>query len=192
MTLNFPGFHRWRFTDVLRNVLKVIVSLFWVIVLPLLYVHSFNGSPEFIRKLVSFVHQVKGIPPYYVLAVGAYLIPNVLAAILFLFPMLRRWIENSDWHIFRLLLWWSQVLCATLLTSLPHLTISIHNNGLKLFCWYDAYDVLIYTETNAYLHLIIEINETGNFCQFYLNGKLIELCPVKSIQLYTKVYILNC
>lgn len=145
MTLNFPGFHRWRFTDVLRNVLKVIVSLFWVIVLPLLYVHSFNGSPEFIRKLVSFVHQVKGIPPYYVLAVGAYLIPNVLAAILFLFPMLRRWIENSDWHIFRLLLWWSQVLCATLLTSLPHLTISIHNNGLKLFCWYDASDVLIYT-----------------------------------------------
>ncbi|KAG4970806.1 hypothetical protein JHK85_037227 [Glycine max] len=30
-------------------------------------------------------------------------------AVLFLFPMLRRWIENSDWHIVRFFLWWSQV-----------------------------------------------------------------------------------
>ncbi|RHN69933.1 putative 1,3-beta-glucan synthase [Medicago truncatula] len=108
LSLNFPGFHRWKFTDVLRNVLKVIVSLLWVIVLQIFYVHSFDGAPEFIRKLLSFVHQMKGIPPYYVLAVAVYLIPNVLAALLFLFPMLRRWIENSDWHIFRLLLWWQQ------------------------------------------------------------------------------------
>ncbi|KAK2445017.1 callose synthase [Trifolium repens] len=108
LSLNFPGYHRWRFTDVLRNILKVIVSLFWVIILPLFYMHSFAGAPDFIKKLLSFVHEMKGIPPYYILAVAVYLIPNVLAAFLFLFPMLRRWIENSDWHIIRLLLWWSQ------------------------------------------------------------------------------------
>ncbi|KHN29244.1 Callose synthase 5 [Glycine soja] len=75
LILNFPGYHRWKFTDVLRNILKVFVSLFWVIILPLFYVHSFKGAPQ---------------------------------AVLFLFPMLRRWIENSDWHIVRLFLWWSQ------------------------------------------------------------------------------------
>ena len=32
LALNFPGYHGWRFTDVLRNFLKVIVSLFWVVV----------------------------------------------------------------------------------------------------------------------------------------------------------------
>ncbi|TKY73835.1 Callose synthase 5 [Spatholobus suberectus] len=70
--------------------------------------HSFKGAPEFTKNLLSFLHQIKGIPPYYMLAVAVYLLPNLLAAVLFLFPLLRRWIENSDWHIVRLLLWWSQ------------------------------------------------------------------------------------
>jgi callose synthase len=118
---------------VLRNILKVIVSLFWVIILPLFYMHSFAGAPDFIKKLLSFVHEMKGIPPYYILAVAVYLIPNVLAAFLFLFPMLRRWIENSDWHIIRLLLWWSQVLCAILPNLLPYLIISLRNHGLNYF-----------------------------------------------------------
>ncbi|KAG5035906.1 hypothetical protein JHK87_010816 [Glycine soja] len=108
LALNFPGYHGWRFTDVLRNFLKVIVSLFWVVALPLFYVHSFKGAPDFIKDMLSFTDKIKGIPPLYMLAVAVYLLPNLLAAILFLFPMLRRWIENSDWHIIRLLLWWSQ------------------------------------------------------------------------------------
>nr|KYP67853.1 Callose synthase 5 [Cajanus cajan] len=108
LILNFPGYHRWKFTDVLRNILKVFVSLFWVIILPLFYVHSFNGAPEGLKQLLSFFNQIKGIPPLYMLAVALYLVPNLLTAILFLFPMLRRWIENSDWLIVRLFLWWSQ------------------------------------------------------------------------------------
>ncbi|KAK7318446.1 hypothetical protein RJT34_03148 [Clitoria ternatea] len=108
LILNFPGYHRWTFTDVLRNVLKVIVSLFWVIILPLFYVNSFKGAPQGLKQLLSFFQQLKGIPAFYMLAVGCYLLPNLLGAFLFFFPMLRRWIENSDWHIVRFLLWWSQ------------------------------------------------------------------------------------
>lgn len=118
LALNFPGYHGWRFTDVLRNFLKVIVSLFWVVALPLFYVHSFKGAPDFIKDMLSFTDKIKGIPPLYMLAVAVYLLPNLLAAILFLFPMLRRWIENSDWHIIRLLLWWSQVLVSSYLIHL--------------------------------------------------------------------------
>lgn len=109
LVINFPGFHRWKFTDVLRNILKVIVSLAWAIVLPVCYLHTFKMASEKFRDVLSFLNTLRGIPPLYIMAVALYLLPNLLAAILFIFPMLRRWIENSDWHIIRFLLWWSQV-----------------------------------------------------------------------------------
>lgn len=109
LVINFPGFHRWKFTDVLRNILKVIVSLAWAIVLPVCYLHTFKMASEKFRDVLSFLNTLRGIPPLYIMAVALYLLPNLLAAVLFIFPMLRRWIENSDWHIIRFLLWWSQV-----------------------------------------------------------------------------------
>nr|XP_025680306.1 callose synthase 5-like [Arachis hypogaea] len=110
LLLNFPGYHRWKFTDVLRNILKVIVSLCWTIILSAFYVHAIKGSPQALKQLLSFLDKIEGIPPLYLFAVALYMLPNLLAAILFLFPMLRRWIENSDWHIVRLFLWWSQII----------------------------------------------------------------------------------
>ncbi|XP_035551340.1 callose synthase 5 [Juglans regia] len=106
--LNFPGYHRWRFTDVLRNILKIIVSLAWAIILPVFYLHSSKMAPKNIKDMLSFLGEVKGISPLYIMAVAIYLLPNLLTAALFVFPMFRRWIENSDWHIIRFLLWWSQ------------------------------------------------------------------------------------
>ncbi|XVF14888.1 hypothetical protein REPUB_Repub09cG0099600 [Reevesia pubescens] len=103
--LNFPGYHRWKFTDVMRNILKTIVSLAWVIILPLFYVRALSFAPDRLKDVLSFLPQVKGASPLYIMAVALYLVPNLLAAALFIFPMLRRWIENSDWHVIRLLLW---------------------------------------------------------------------------------------
>lgn len=105
--LNFPGYHKRRFTAVMRNVLKTIVSLAWAVILPFLYMRS--GSPITLPDdLNKWLGQVKGLPPLYIMAVALYMLPNLLAAVLFIFPMLRRWIENSDWHVIRFLLWWSQ------------------------------------------------------------------------------------
>ncbi|KAF5958944.1 hypothetical protein HYC85_000153 [Camellia sinensis] len=106
--LNFPGYHRWKFTDVARNILKIVVSLAWSVILPLCYVQSFQVVPEKIKDMLPFLNKLRGIPSLYIIAVAMYLLPNLLAAALFIFPMLRRWIENSDWHIIRFLLWWSQ------------------------------------------------------------------------------------
>ncbi|XP_054821590.1 callose synthase 5-like isoform X3 [Prosopis cineraria] len=118
LSMNFPGYHRWKFSAVLRNILKLIVSLAWAVILPVCYIHSFNGLPHGLEKLFDSLNQVKdiskispkneGIPALYAAVVVLYLLPNLLGAFLFLFPMLRRWIENSDWHIVRFLLWWSQ------------------------------------------------------------------------------------
>ncbi|XP_028091370.1 callose synthase 5 isoform X3 [Camellia sinensis] len=108
LILNFPGYHRWKFTDVARNILKIVVSLAWSVILPLCYVQSFQVVPEKIKNMLPFLNKLRGIPSLYIIAVAMYLLPNLLAAALFIFPMLRRWIENSDWHIIRFLLWWSQ------------------------------------------------------------------------------------
>ncbi|KAJ7957014.1 Callose synthase [Quillaja saponaria] len=109
VVLNFPGYHRWSFTDVLRNILKVVASLAWAIILPLFYMKDSKWTPASIKDVLRFLPQVKSIPALYIMAVVVYMLPNVLAAALFIFPMLRRWIENSDWHIIRFLLWWSQL-----------------------------------------------------------------------------------
>ncbi|XP_022879526.1 callose synthase 5-like [Olea europaea var. sylvestris] len=109
LILNFPAYLRWKFTDVLRNILKIIVSLAWSIALPICYAHQKNSfSFGKIKDILSFLDKVKGVPPLYLMAVAVYFLPNLLAVVLFLFPMLRRWIENSDWLIVRFFLWWSQ------------------------------------------------------------------------------------
>ncbi|CAI0428151.1 unnamed protein product [Linum tenue] len=108
LVLNFPGYHRWKFTDVLRNILKIIVSFAWAVILPLCYSGNLKQVSGFTRGM-DFLRTVKSIPPIYLFAVVVYMVPNILAASLFIFPMLRRWIENSDWLIVRLLLWWSQI-----------------------------------------------------------------------------------
>ncbi|CAN0902937.1 Callose synthase 5 [Linum grandiflorum] len=107
LVFNFPGYHRWKFTDVLRNILKIIVSFAWAVILPLCYSGNFKQVGGFTRGM-TFLRKVKSIPPIYLFAVVIYMISNILAACLFIFPMLRRWIENSDWLIVRFLLWWSQ------------------------------------------------------------------------------------
>ncbi|XP_072992005.1 callose synthase 5-like isoform X4 [Typha latifolia] len=108
LVLNFPGFHRWKFSDVLRNILKILVSAAWAVILPLFYIHSTGNINLPVKDLINWLPQVKGVPPLYLMAVAVYLLPNLLTGFLFIFPMLLRWIENSDWHIIRFLLWWSQ------------------------------------------------------------------------------------
>ena len=131
LVINFPGYHRWKFTDVLRNVLKIIVSLVWVIILPLCYLKSFQAVhvPEPMRDITKWLRQLKGVPPIYIMAVSLYLLPNILAGMLFIFPLLRRWIENSDWHLVRFLLWWSQV------CPISSLSFRSKNGDLPFFSW---------------------------------------------------------
>ncbi|KAG6408203.1 hypothetical protein SASPL_131207 [Salvia splendens] len=107
--LNFPGYIRWKFTGVLRTILKLIVSLAWAVILPSCYLLRSNSfSFTKIKEGFSFLDDVKGVPPLYIAAVAVYLAPNLLNVALFVFPMLRRFIESSDWHIIRMFLWWSQ------------------------------------------------------------------------------------
>jgi callose synthase len=113
LILNFPGYHRVKFNDVMRNILKIVMSVAWCIILPLFYVNS-STNVNLPFDLTKYLRQIKGVPQLYLFAVALYLLPNILTAALFVFPMFRRWIENSDWLIIRFLLWWSQVIATML------------------------------------------------------------------------------
>jgi callose synthase len=52
--INLPMKRRWIFMDVMRSVVKLVVSLAWAIALPLFYVQSFNVAPQQIEMFCHF------------------------------------------------------------------------------------------------------------------------------------------
>ncbi|CAI0428152.1 unnamed protein product [Linum tenue] len=155
LVLNFPGYHRWKFTDVLRNILKIIVSFAWAVILPLCYSGNLKQVSGFTRGM-DFLRTVKSIPPIYLFAVVVYMVPNILAASLFIFPMLRRWIENSDWLIVRLLLWWSQI------KPLVKPTKDIMNIRHVEYTWHEIFPYVDANGLDDKLHSANEIGYTNS------------------------------
>lgn len=106
--LSFGAWRGLKFNQILRYLLKFAVAAFWVVVMPVTYSKSFQnptGIMRFFNNLgADWLNQ-----SLYNYCVAIYLIPNLLAAFLFLIPFLRRSMERSNWRIINLLLWWSQV-----------------------------------------------------------------------------------
>ncbi|KAI5078937.1 hypothetical protein GOP47_0006608 [Adiantum capillus-veneris] len=103
--LNFKAYSS---VNKLRLFLKLVVAIAWVIALPVCYAHSWDTPNGILKVIKTWLKQTGKIPSLYITAVIVYLLPNVLGALLFLLPFLRRWIENSNWRIFHYMLWWSQ------------------------------------------------------------------------------------
>jgi callose synthase len=96
-----------KFRQILRYILKAVVASAWVIILPACYVHTWENPTGLIK---TFQNWASGwnFPSLYIVAVVIYLLPNALAATLFVFPMLKRYIERSNWRICTILTWWQQ------------------------------------------------------------------------------------
>jgi len=93
--------------EIVRYILKAVVAAAWVIILPACYVHTWE-NPTGLVKTVQNWASGWNFPSLYILAVVIYLLPNALAAVLFMFPMLKRYIERSNWCICTTLTWWQQ------------------------------------------------------------------------------------
>ncbi|KAI3949599.1 hypothetical protein MKW92_000964, partial [Papaver armeniacum] len=104
LCFNYPPFQRMNFMKLFRRYLKIVVNACWLFVLLLSYIHVIM----FPRKYMAWCPPLRSIPALYMTAVAVYLLPNILAAALFIFPMLQTDIENSDRLIMRFFLWWSQ------------------------------------------------------------------------------------
>ncbi|XP_042378472.1 callose synthase 3-like [Zingiber officinale] len=99
---------RMSFPVKLRYILKVVSSATWVIILSVTYAYSFKHPTGLARTIKSWLGDGQNQPSLYILAVVIYLSPNMLAALLFLFPFLRRFLERSNYKIITLMMWWSQ------------------------------------------------------------------------------------
>lgn len=109
IALNFKAYHSWKFSSVLRLLLKLLVAVAWVVVLPVCYLHSWENPTGVLKLIKDWLRETDKIPSLYISAVIIYLLPNILGAVLFLLPSLRTLVEKSNWKIFQFLLWWSQV-----------------------------------------------------------------------------------
>lgn len=93
----------------LRYILKVVSAAAWVIILPVTYAYTWENPPGFAQTIKSWFGNNSNSPSLFILAAVIYLSPNMLAAILFLFPFIRRFLERSNYRIVMLMMWWSQV-----------------------------------------------------------------------------------
>ncbi|WRX34230.1 Glycosyl transferase [Theobroma cacao] len=93
----------------LRYILKVVSAAAWVIILPVTYAYTWDDPSGFARTIQSWFGNASNSPSLFILAVVIYLSPNMLAAILFLFPFVRRFLESSHYKIVMLMMWWSQI-----------------------------------------------------------------------------------
>lgn len=101
----------------LRFILKVLSAAAWVIILPVTYAYTWENPPGLAQTIKNWFGNGSNSPTMFILAVVIYLSPNMLAGILFLFPIIRRYLERSNYRIVMLMMWWSQVRNAILLIS---------------------------------------------------------------------------
>lgn len=107
--MNWKARHNMSFYVKLRYVLKAVAAAAWVVVLPVTYAYSWKNPPAFAQTIKNWFGNGSSSPSLFIIAVLFYLSPNMLSALLFVFPFIRRYLERSDYKIVRLVMWWSQV-----------------------------------------------------------------------------------
>ncbi|KAG2717623.1 hypothetical protein I3760_03G184300 [Carya illinoinensis] len=96
-----------KFSQIIRYLLKFAIAAAWAVVLPIGYSSSVQNPTGLVKFFSSWAGDWRN-QSFYNYAVALYLVPNILAAILFLLPPLRRTMERSNWRIITLLMWWAQ------------------------------------------------------------------------------------
>ncbi|XP_059663341.1 putative callose synthase 6 [Cornus florida] len=107
IVLSWNAWRSLRFTQILRYLLKFAFAAAWVVVLPIGYSSSVQNPTGLVKFFSSWGGNWKN-QSFYNYCVAIYLIPNILAALLFLLPPLRKSMERSNWCIIIVLMWWAQ------------------------------------------------------------------------------------
>ncbi|CAK9177253.1 unnamed protein product [Ilex paraguariensis] len=119
------------FSQKLKRTLKVVVAIIWTIVLPVFY----SG---FRRKYTCYSTQYgswlgEWCYSSYMVAVAFYLMTNAVDMVLFLVPVIGRYIETSNWRICSILSWWTQI------KPLIAPTRKIMKIGVKNYDWHELF-----------------------------------------------------
>ncbi|XP_058090540.1 callose synthase 3-like [Magnolia sinica] len=106
--MSFKSRRSMSFPVKLRYILKVVSAAAWVIILPVSYAYTWENPPGLAKTIKNWIGNSQNAPSLYILAIVIYLSPNMLAALLFLFPFIRRFLEQSNYKIITIMMWWSQ------------------------------------------------------------------------------------
>ena len=107
MILSWYAWKSLKFTQIIRYILKFAVAAAWAVVLPIGYSSSVQNPTGLVKFFSNWIGDWR-TQSFYNYCVVIYLIPNLLAALMFLLPPLRRTMERSNWSIVILLMWWAQ------------------------------------------------------------------------------------
>lgn len=105
--LSFNAWRSLKFSQVLRYLLKFAVAAMWAVVLPIGYSKSVLNPTGIVKFFSSWAGDWRN-QSFYTYAIVIYLMPNILAALVFLLPPLRRMMERSNMRIITLIMWWAQ------------------------------------------------------------------------------------
>jgi callose synthase len=107
---NWRARRTMEFAVKLRYVLKFILAVLWVILLPVTYAYILENPTVIFGAIKNWFGNGRKQPTLFGIAVSVYLLPNMLGAVLFAFPFLRRVLEGSDNKFTSFIMWWSQVI----------------------------------------------------------------------------------
>ncbi|XP_010923298.1 callose synthase 7 [Elaeis guineensis] len=105
--LSWKAWGSMEYTQIIRYLLKFAVATAWIIILPIGYSSSVQNPTGLTKFFSNWIGNWRS-QSLYSFAVVIYMIPNILAALLFMLPPLRRAMERSNMHIVILLMWWAQ------------------------------------------------------------------------------------
>ncbi|KAF2950556.1 callose synthase 7 [Oryza sativa Japonica Group] len=107
IVLTFQAWGNMDWIQIVRYLLKFFVAIAWIIILPLAYSSSIrypSGAGKLLNSWVGNWHN----PSVYNVAIIIYIVPDILAAFLFLLPQLQNIMERSNWRVIGLIMWWIQ------------------------------------------------------------------------------------
>ncbi|KAM4094928.1 hypothetical protein ACB094_06G232000 [Castanea mollissima] len=107
IVLTWNAWKSLKFSQILRYLLKFAVATAWAVILPIGYSSSVQNPTGLVKFFGSWAGDWRN-HSFYDYAVALYLIPNILSAILFFLPPLRRHMERSNWRVLTLIMWWAQ------------------------------------------------------------------------------------
>ncbi|KAK7387021.1 hypothetical protein VNO78_27477 [Psophocarpus tetragonolobus] len=105
--LTWNAMKNMKFTQLLRYFLKFVIAAIWIIVLPVCYSSSLQNPSGLIKFGTSWAGDW-GNQSLYTCVVALYMLPNIVAAILFFLPPLQRTLEGSNMRIITVFIWWAQ------------------------------------------------------------------------------------
>lgn len=129
--LSWVAWKSLKFSQILRYLLKFAIAAVWAVVLPIGYSSSVQNPTGLVKFFSSWAGDWRN-QSFYNYAVALYLVPNILAALVFLLPPLRRTMERSNWRIITLLMWWAQVSTSDLCWFWPVLSCCYTSLSLSL------------------------------------------------------------